>query len=116
MENRYRDKLSRSDHSTEAGDLNRKTSQRQGQQNDSSAEFGQSIGRSENPRGDVPSGRNSGSEGYDSSSSRSSSSGSMESSRSGSMGGSRSRNSSDLDLESDSVSRSERSRDDEGRH
>ena len=115
MENRDRDKLSRSEHSTEAGDVNRKTSERQGQRNDSSADFGQSIGRSENPRGDVPSGRNSGSEGYDSSSSRSSS-GSMESNRSGSMGGSRSRNSSDLDLESDSVSRSERSRDDEGRH
>jgi hypothetical protein len=49
MENRDRDKVSRNTESTSAGDVNRETSQRQGNLNDdSTAEFGQNIGRSEN--------------------------------------------------------------------
>jgi hypothetical protein len=50
MENRDRDKLSRnSTSSTDAGNVNRDTSQRKGNLNDdSTAEFGQNIGRSEN--------------------------------------------------------------------
>lgn len=50
MENRDRDKLSRnSTGSTEAGDLNRDVSSRQAnRKDDSSSEFGQNIGRSEN--------------------------------------------------------------------
>ena len=47
MENRDRDKLSQSTGPTEAGDINRETSQRKGIEKDSSAEFGQRIGRSE---------------------------------------------------------------------
>jgi hypothetical protein len=47
MENRDRDKLSQSEGPTEAGDINRETSQKKGKENDSSADFGQSIGRSE---------------------------------------------------------------------
>jgi hypothetical protein len=47
MENRDRDKLSQSRQPTEAGDINRETSERMGQEKDSSADFGQSIGRSE---------------------------------------------------------------------
>jgi hypothetical protein len=51
MENRDRDKVSRNNSSsTEAGDVNRETSEREGQKrNDSDASFGQKIGRSENP-------------------------------------------------------------------
>ena len=50
MENRDRDKVSRnSTSSTEAGDINRETSSRIGnERDDSDAEFGQNIGRSEN--------------------------------------------------------------------
>jgi hypothetical protein len=103
MENRERDKLSRSDHSTEAGDINRETSARKGREKDSSADFGQSIGRSESPRGNVPSGRNSGAEGYGSSSGRNSSS--------GSMSGGRSRNSESDVMENDRSGNSS-----EGRH
>ena len=83
MENRDRDKLSRNTGSTEAGDVNRKTSQEIGQQKSgSSAEFGQKIGRSEgieeessrhsgSDSGGMQSdrGRNSGSSGFDSGSS-----------------------------------------------
>jgi len=48
MENRDRDKVSHNTGSTEAGDVNRKTSQNIGQKkNDSSTDFGQKIGRSE---------------------------------------------------------------------
>lgn len=48
MENRDRDKLSRNTSSTSAGDLNRKTSSKVGQEkSDSSVEFGQKIGSSE---------------------------------------------------------------------
>jgi hypothetical protein len=64
MENRDRDKLSQSDHPTDAGDVNRETSSRIGKEkSDSEAEFGQNIGRSENL--DEPSHRT-GSEGSDS--------------------------------------------------
>lgn len=49
MENRDRDKVSRNTGSTSAGDVNRETSRRQGNLNDdSTSEFGQTIGRSEN--------------------------------------------------------------------
>ena len=49
MENRDRDKVSRSTGPTDAGDVNRETSERIGNENDdSTAEFGQNIGRSEN--------------------------------------------------------------------
>ena len=49
MENRDRDKVSRNTGSTSAGDVNRETSKRQGNLNDdSTSEFGQNIGRSEN--------------------------------------------------------------------
>ena len=50
MENRDRDKVSRNNTGpTEAGDLNRDTSSRIGNENDdSTSEFGQNIGRSEN--------------------------------------------------------------------
>ena len=48
MENRDRDKVSRSEEPTEAGDVNRETSERASRK-DTSAEFGQKIGRSENP-------------------------------------------------------------------
>jgi hypothetical protein len=48
MENRDRDKVSRRDEPTEAGDINRDVTSRIGNENDdSSAEFGQKIGRSE---------------------------------------------------------------------
>ena len=47
MENRDRDKLSQSKRPTDAGNINRDTSERSGVDNDSSADFGQSIGRSE---------------------------------------------------------------------
>ena len=48
MENRDRDKISReSSSSTPAGDVNRHTSSKSGQKNDSSVDFGQKIGRSE---------------------------------------------------------------------
>ena len=49
MENRDRDKLSHNDSPTAAGDINRETEQRRGSENDeSTADFGQQIGRSEN--------------------------------------------------------------------
>ena len=49
MDNRDRDKLSKSTGSTEAGDINRETSKRKGESSsDSDASFGQNIGRSEN--------------------------------------------------------------------
>ena len=82
MENRERDKLSKNTGSTSAGDVNRKMSSQIGtNKSDSSADFGQNIGRSENLK--EPSSRtdqSSGSSGYgSSSSSRSSGSSSMES-------------------------------------
>lgn len=49
MDNRDRDKMSRNTESTQAGDVNRETSRRKSEESsDSSAEFGQNIGRSEN--------------------------------------------------------------------
>lgn len=49
MENRDKDKVSRNNESTSAGDVNRETSRRQGNlKDDSTSEFGQKIGRSEN--------------------------------------------------------------------
>lgn len=49
MENRDRDKVSRNTGPTAAGDINRDTEHRKGNQSDdSSAEFGEQIGRSEN--------------------------------------------------------------------
>lgn len=49
MENRDRDKMSKNTTSTPAGDVNRNTSSQQGQKkSDSSADFGQKIGQSEN--------------------------------------------------------------------
>ena len=49
MENRERDRVSQRTSSTEAGDINRRTSQEQGSRNSgTSTEFGQNIGRSEN--------------------------------------------------------------------
>jgi len=74
MENRDRDKMSRNTESTSAGDVNRNTSSQIGKnKSDSSADFGQKIGRSENLN--EPSSRtgsSSGSSGYGSSPSRSS--------------------------------------------
>ena len=71
MENRERDKMSKNTGSTSAGDVNRNTSSQIGKdKSDSSADFGQNIGRSENLN--EPSSRtgsSSGSSGYDSSSS-----------------------------------------------
>ncbi len=49
MENRDRDKVSRSTESTEPGDINRETSWRAGKQKSgSSVDFGENIGSSEN--------------------------------------------------------------------
>jgi hypothetical protein len=48
MENRERDRVSQRTTPTEAGEINRKTSEEKGRENSGSgAEFGQSIGRSE---------------------------------------------------------------------
>jgi len=80
MENRERDKMSRNTESTSAGDVNRNTSSQIGKnKSDSSADFGQNIGRSENLNEPNSRTSNSGSSGYDSSSNpnRSSSSKSM---------------------------------------
>jgi|GEM_PF-626607 len=90
MENRDRDKVSKNTGSTSAGDINRNTSSQIGKnKSDSSADFGQNVGRSENLN--EPSSRtgsSSGSSGYGSSgSSRSGSSSSGSSSMgSNSMG------------------------------
>jgi hypothetical protein len=49
MDNRERDKMSKNTESTSAGDVNRNTSSQIGKnKSDSSADFGQNIGRSEN--------------------------------------------------------------------
>ena len=47
MENRDRDKMSQNRRPTDAGEVNRETSEREGREKDSSADFGQKIGRSE---------------------------------------------------------------------
>jgi hypothetical protein len=60
MENRERDRVSQRTEPTEAGKLNRETSEKQGrEQNSGTAEFGQSIGRSENLEGGEMRNRNS---------------------------------------------------------
>jgi len=77
MENRERDKMSRNTESTSAGDVNRNTSSQIGKnKSDSSADFGQNIGRSENLNEPNSRTSNSGSSGYDSSSNPNRSSGS----------------------------------------
>lgn len=49
MDNRERDKMSKNTESTSAGDVNRNTSSQIGKnKSDSSADFGQNIGRTEN--------------------------------------------------------------------
>jgi len=101
MENRDRDKMSRNTESTSAGDVNRNTSSQIGKnKSDSSADFGQKIGRSENlNEPSSRSGNSSGSSGYGSSPSRSSGSSSTGSesweskNKSSSSGGSSSGNS-----------------------
>jgi hypothetical protein len=76
MENRERDKMSKSTESTSAGDVNRNTSSQIGKnKSDSSADFGQNIGRSENLNEPNSRTGNSGSSGYDTSSNPSRSSG-----------------------------------------
>jgi hypothetical protein len=80
MDNRERDKMSKNTESTSAGDVNRNTSSQIGKnKSDSSADFGQNIGRSENLNEPNSRTGNSGSSGYESSSnpSRSSSDQSM---------------------------------------
>lgn len=80
MENRERDKMSRNTESSSAGNVNRNTSSQIGKnKSDSSADFGQNIGRSENLKEpNSRTGKSSGSSGYgSSSSSRSSGSSSM---------------------------------------
>jgi hypothetical protein len=80
MENRERDKMSKNTESTAAGDVNRNTSSQMGKnKSDSSADFGQNIGRSENLNEPNSRTGNSGSSGYESSSSPSRSSGSKSS-------------------------------------
>ena len=75
MENRERDKMSRNTESTSAGDVNRNTSSQIGKnKSDSSADFGQNIGRSENLNEPNSRTGNVGSSGYESSSSPSRSS------------------------------------------
>jgi hypothetical protein len=88
MENRERDQMSKNTQSTPAGDVNRNTSSQSGKEkSDSSADFGQNIGRTENLNEPNSRGSKSGSEGWDSSS-KSGSSGGYDSSRSGSSGSS----------------------------
>jgi hypothetical protein len=86
MENRDRDKVSKNTGSTSAGDINRNTSSQIGKnKSDSSADFGQNVGRSENLN--EPSSRtgsSSGSSGYGSSGSSRSGSSSSGSSSTGS--------------------------------
>ncbi|MGA8807646.1 MAG: hypothetical protein WB973_07185 [Thermoanaerobaculia bacterium] len=76
MENRERDKMSRNTESTSAGDVNRNTSSQSGKnKSDSSADFGQNIGRSENLNDPNSRTGNVGSSGYESSKSPNRSSG-----------------------------------------
>lgn len=125
MENRDRDKMSRKDHSKDAVDVNEDTWRKRPPQSESSASFGQKIGRSEDlnePSGRV--GSSSSSSGLNSSSGRSSgsSSGVSSSGRSSGVSGSR-RGSSDEESSIDSGRRGKGSmnssgKDDshEGRH
>ena len=135
MENRERDRVSQRTEPTEAGELNRKTSEDIGRSTNTgtTAEFGQSIGRAENLReggemrdrnddmsnrgvdrsSDNEPSRRSGSEGYGSSTGRSGSVGSM-----GGGGSDISRDESSRDRDKSSTWDSDRSRGDssEGRH
>ena len=79
MDNRDRDKVSKNTQPTSGGDVNRNTSSQIGKnKSDSSVDFGQNIGRSENLNEPDSRRSNSGSSGYgSSSSSRSSGSNSM---------------------------------------
>lgn len=82
MENRDRDKLSRSTGSSSAGKVNRDVSSRRGQEENANADFGQKIGQSERQE---PDSRRS--EGIGSSGMKGSSKGDSSSSRSGSSSG-----------------------------
>src|SRR5436190_21081195 len=107
MENRERDQMSKNTQSTPVGDVNRNTSSQMGKEkSDSSADFGQNIGRSENLNEPNSRGSKSGSEGWDSSS-KSSSSGGYDSSSgsSGSSGSSKGSESRNTDNSSSSGSR-----------
>ena len=108
MENRERDKMSKNTESTSAGDVNRNTSSQIGKnKSDSSADFGQNIGRSENLN--EPSSRTGGSvgsSGYGSSPSRSSGSTSTGSESWGNKSGSSGSNSSSSGSKSSSGSSS----------
>ncbi|MEA2325819.1 MAG: hypothetical protein QOE68_778 [Thermoanaerobaculia bacterium] len=76
MENRERDKMSKNTESTSAGDVNRNTSsQIVKDKSDSSADFGQNIGRTENLNEPNSRTGNVGSSGFESSSSPNRSSG-----------------------------------------
>ena len=99
MENRDRDEMSQRSNSTQAGDINRGVSQNQSK-SDSSADFGQNIGRSENKMNE-PSSRQSGSVGDRGMESGSKSSGSSGLGSSGISSGSK-----DLDRSSDLGSKS----------
>ncbi|HEY0140861.1 MAG TPA: hypothetical protein VGF48_08190 [Thermoanaerobaculia bacterium] len=57
MENRERDRVSQRISPTEAGEVNRKTEERKGQEEGSSVEFGKNIARSENLDEDNDTGR-----------------------------------------------------------
>jgi hypothetical protein len=48
MENRERDQVSQRDTPTEAGELNRRTEEEKGKENNANADFGQKIGQAEN--------------------------------------------------------------------
>ena len=68
MENRERDKMSKNTESTSAGDVNRNTSSQIGKnKSDSTADFGQNIGRTENLNEPNSRTGNVGSSGYESS-------------------------------------------------
>jgi hypothetical protein len=70
MDNRERDKMSKNTESTSAGDVNRNTSSQIGKnKSDSSADFGQNIGRTENLNEPNSRTGNVGSSGFESSSS-----------------------------------------------
>jgi hypothetical protein len=70
MDNRERDKMSKNTESTSAGDVNRNTSSQIGKnKGDSSADFGQNVGRSETLNEPNSRTGNAGSSGYESSSS-----------------------------------------------
>ena len=61
MDNRERDRVSQRREPTEAGELNRKTSEKMGREHrDSSVQFGENIRRGENLEGDSGMSRNDG--------------------------------------------------------